>query len=469
MLKHSTRYWSPARGVLLLVECLSINLYKALKREALQDKMAEDDIYNSKGKYERFKNNLNSLLIPPSESGGRYKYYCKNSDNLQYFKRLFTHLEAKDLSFIRRNRILQTMRIIVSSTTKNLSECNRDDINKIMALMHSTHNSPESKKTFIRNLKYTWKTLFPEADEKGRPDETIVPYTVRHISGKIDKSRQKLREDKLTGEEFEQIVNYFGSDPRIQAYLTLSLESLARPQELLYVKISDVECHANYAKIFISEHGKEGTGLLQCIDSYPYLTKWLNLHPQKKHKKAFFFINTGNTNTLKQLKPTNINKMLRKACKDLNINKPITCYSLKRNGVTLRRLRGESDMEIQHAARWTSTKQLKTYDLSNQDEAFKLALEKRGLIKSDKQSTNKLEIRTCSFCGEKAGFGEISCPKCKRTLDRDIVVSEIKKDEEIQTLKETITKMNSQVGNIKQEILRELTQEILLRKGMLVE
>ena len=76
-------------------------------------------------------------------------------------------------------------------------------------------------------------------------------------------------------------------------------------------------------------------------------------------------------NRCKQMKPKNVNKMIRKACKDLQIDKPITCYSLKRNGVTMRRLRGESDVEIQHAARWTSTKQLKTYDLSSQDEAFK--------------------------------------------------------------------------------------------------
>lgn len=427
--------------------------------------MAEDDIYGSKKRYEQFKSNLSSLLVPPAKKNNKCKYYCKSSENLKYFKELFILFEARDLSYVRRIRILQTMKFIVTYTTIRLSECNRSDINKLMALMHNTFNSPKSKETFVMDLRFIWKTLFPDADEKGRPDETIVPYVVRHISGKIDKSRQKLREDKLSCEEFEQIVNYFSNDPRMQAYLTLSLESLARPQELLYVKIGDVERHPNYAKIFISEHGKEGTGLLQCIDSYPYLIKWLDRHPQKKDKKAFFFINTGNTNTLKQLKPSNINKMIRKACKDLDINKPITCYSLKRNGVTIRRLKGESDMEIQHAARWTSTKQLKTYDLSSQDEAFKLALEKRGLIKSDKGSANKLEIKICSFCGEQAGFGEINCPKCKHPLDRDVVVSEMKKDEEITRLNETINHMNSQFANIKEEILRELTQEILRVKG----
>jgi hypothetical protein len=46
----------------------------------------------------------------------------------------------------------------------------------------------------------------------------------------------------------------------MQAYISLAVESLARPQELLYLKVRDVETHENYARISISEHGKEGIG-----------------------------------------------------------------------------------------------------------------------------------------------------------------------------------------------------------------
>ena len=424
--------------------------------------MADDDIYGNKSKYERFKNNLNDLLDPKLRS--KYKYYCKSPENLQYFNQLFIHFEAKDLSFIRRLRMLQTMKFIVYFTKKDLKTCDRSDINQLMSHMHNTYNTPRSKETFIMDLKLIWKVLFPEKDEKGRQDETIVPYPVRHISTKVDISRQKLRKDKLTGEEFEKLLNYFSNNPQLQAFITLSLESLARPQELLYLKIGDAELYNNYAKIFISEHGKEGTGLLQCIDSYPYLLKWLNQHPLKNDKKAFLFINTGNTNTLKQSRPENINKHIRKACKDLNIDKPITCYSLKRNGVTIRRLRGESDLEIQHAARWTSTDQLKTYDLSNQDEAFKIALEKKGIIKPDSQTAKTLKTKTCPFCNEKAGFGEIICNKCQHPLDRDLILSEKQKDEEIERLKQSVTNINSQFETIKQQIMQELTEQILQTK-----
>jgi integrase len=432
--------------------------------------MAEDDIYGSRKKYERFKENLNAFLQPPKEKEkNRKKYYCKNEDNLQYFRQLFTCFAARDMSFIRRLRVLQTMRFIVNAMTKDLVECKRDDINQLMAFMHDTYNSPGSKQTFIKDLKFIWKTLFPEKDEKGRLDDTIVPYAVRHISGKIDKSRQKLRQDKLTWEEFERIVNYFSNEPRIQAFLTLSLESLSRPQELLYVRLGNVELHNNYARIFISEHGKEGTGILQCIDSYPYLIKWLNQHPLKKDKQAFLFINTGTTNNCKQLKPKNVNKMIRKACKELEINKPITCYSLKRNGVTIRRLRGESDMEIQHAARWTSTKQLKTYDLSSQDEAFKLALEKRGLIRPEQRTKEVLRTKSCPFCNEVVGFGEIICPKCRHTVDRGAILSEKEKDEQLQQLRMLAENKANERERMKQELKQEILQQILREKESYVQ
>jgi integrase len=426
--------------------------------------MAEDDIYGSKSKYLKFKANLDVFLTPPSTSDRCRKYYCKNKENLQYFKQLFTHFESIDLSFIRRLRILQSFKFIANYSTKKLADLERSDINQIMAFMHNTYNRPKSKETFVRDFKHTWKILFPELDEKGRPDETIVPYVVRHISGKVDKSKEKLRQDKFTLDEFERIINYFSKDPRMQAYLTLSLESLARPQELLYVKVGDVEMYDNYAKVFISEHGKEGVGLLQCIDSYPYLLKWLNEHPQKKDKRAFLFVNTGNTNTCQQLKPLNVNKMIRKACKCLNIDKPITCYSLKRNGVTIRRLRGETDMEIQHAARWTSTKQLKTYDLSNQDEAFKIALEKRGLIKSEEQGSETIKTKECPYCNEIVGFGEIICHKCKHPIGREAVLKEKQKDEYIKKLESNISDMENKFSNIKQEVMEELMQHIVDKK-----
>lgn len=425
--------------------------------------MAEDDIYNSKSHYERFLGNLDSVCVPPQDrvgtSRGIPKYYCRNRVNLGYFRQLAAEFEARDLSYVRRHRLMQTMKLICSLTEKDLRDCTRDDINRVVAGMHTVYQSPRSKETFIRHIRRFWRLLFPELDERGRPDEAIVPYVVRHLSSKIDRSREKLRKDKLTWEEFEKLLAYFGRDARMQAYLSLALECLGRPQELLYLKVGDVELHDDFAKVYISEHGKEGVGLLQCIDSFPYVVRWLEQHPLRSDKNAFLFVNLGNNQRLAQLKPKAINRMLRTACDDLKIDKPITCYSLKRSGVTLRRLRGDSDMEIQHAARWTSTKQLKTYDLSSQDEAFRRELEKRGLVAET--SGNVHVPRVCTFCDARAGIADVACPRCKRPLDRVQARKEAKQPEsELGELRQTVQALTDQIQSIKELVVPQLAKEI---------
>ena len=390
--------------------------------------MAEEDIYGNKRKYEFFVEHYNEFILIPEERvhrnrTGRAKYVCRNEINIKYFPKLFRSFESKDLSYVRRNRLLKTFKMICHVAIKDLATADREDINEIVAFSHTVNNSIKSKHDFAVDIKYLWKILYPVKDEKEHIDETIVPYPVRHLSGKIDKSREKRRDDKFSLEEFEKIVSSFSGDLRIQAYLTLAFESLGRPQELLYVRLKDVEFNDNYAKIWISEHGKEGTGFLQCIDSFKYVANWYNQHPLKHNRTSFLFINMGNPRKYQQMNPTNINKLIKSRLKLLGIEKKITCYSLKRNGVTYRRLRGDSDVQIQHAARWTSTKQLRTYDLSNADDTFKQELAKRGLIKDDRYSSFQT-TKKCSFCDTLNGITDELCVKCKRPLDRTRILKE---------------------------------------------
>jgi len=273
-----------------------------------------------------------------------------------------------------------------------------------------------------------------------------MPYVVRHLSSKIDKSREKTREDKLTFEEFERMVIFFSDNPMMQFFLTGSLESIGRPQEILWRKLKNVELFKDYAKINITEHGKEGCGILQCIDSFPYLLKWLNVHPYRNDKNAFLFIDQKKKNGCKSLTPKKMNELIKIACKALKIDKPITCYSLKRNGVTFRKMRGDSHFEIQHAARWSSTRQLKTYDLSTQEDALINELQKRGIVKTENKYKFDLRAKMCSNCNTKAGFTEELCPKCQRPLQTGEIQNQIKQNEDIQeNLKQELESLKSQL------------------------
>ena len=111
--------------------------------------MAENDIYNNKKKYEQFKANLDQLLEKPSKNSKR-KYFCRNPVNLQYFETLFLVFEAKDVSYIRRVRLLQTLKLITYATETDLACATRVDINRIVSLMHSIYNSPQKQIRFYK-------------------------------------------------------------------------------------------------------------------------------------------------------------------------------------------------------------------------------------------------------------------------------------------------------------------------------
>ena len=126
----------------------------------------------------------------------------------------------------------------------------------------------------------------------------------------------------------------------------------------------------------------------------------------------------------------------------------------------MRRLRGESDMEIQHAARWTSTKQLKTYDLSSQEDAFKLKLAKRGLIPAIEAGNSK--TRRCDFCETMAGFQETICQQCKRPLDRNAIRRQQKEnDRETRLLREELGSLKEHVQDLRKLIMPRLAEDLL--------
>lgn len=420
--------------------------------------MAENDIYNSKVKYEKAIQNLDNLLRPVSEKQkgqrGKRHYQCRVPKNIGYIKKLAKKFDAKDLSYVRRLRVINSFKIVLDQAEKDLKDLDRDDIDSIMGFMHKRYLSVKSKKNFIADIKHCWKLLFPELDEKGRKDETITPYVVRHLSGKIDKSKEKKRNDKLDPNEFTNLVNYFSHDPRIQCYLMMAIESLARPQELLYLKLHrDIELYDGYAKATVSEHGKEGTKLLHVYDAYPYMKKWVENHPLKGSQDAFLFVNQGRNGKYenRQLTPFNINKKLREATKVLKIRKKITCYSLKRNGVTWDLLSGKNPQDVQKKAGWTSLKQLETYSKMTQEDVFILEGIKKGRITDKKlisaykpflEGLRFREGKVCE-CGAVAGFEQVICPKCNKSLsDNQKIEEQIKENK----------KLNSEMEVMRQEM-----------------
>ena len=184
--------------------------------------MPEEDIYGSEKKYLRFIANLHSLIEKPKQDR-KTKYYCKNKENLAYFEKLDKSFRVKNISFVRRLRLFATLKFIVFATEKDLRTLTIDDWDNILLFMHGQNWSERYRKDFFIDKDYIFLNLFGE--KSGQFEIT------KSKKYKIDPSRQKAREDKLTPEEYEKLVNFFNDKPNIQCFIAVSFENLGRPQE----------------------------------------------------------------------------------------------------------------------------------------------------------------------------------------------------------------------------------------------
>ena len=404
--------------------------------------MVQDDAYGNKQRYERFKNGLDIFLLSPTqrfEKLGRKlrndKYYCKNPDNLKYFEFLFRRFEAKDLSYIRRLRVIGTFKIVCHFAEKDVKTFDQDDIDSIVAEMHKIYRSVESKRSFIKNIKNIWRILFPETDDKGRKDSTKVPYAVRHLKrSDIAKSQERAR-DILTPNEVDNLFRYFQDKPQIQCFLALLYDGLLRPQEAIYLKLKDIEMLDSSIRVHVREHGKEGIGI-SWVDAigYGYVQKWYLFHPHQETKPCSpFLFSESNYNSFGKFSLRKANERLKKACKDLDLDKRVNLYDLNRAGITHALLRGVPSIVIQKKRRWSSLKQLKVYDHSTSMNVMESELIRLGLKEPSNKNEEALapKLKLCVFCNTKNGFSEEVCFQCKRPLDRKRIQEQVERTEAI--------------------------------------
>src|SRR3989344_8422603 len=128
--------------------------------------MVEDDIYRSKETYKLYVQHLEEIVLKPASA--KQIYYSKNAANLKYFQRLIPHFEAKDLSYVRRVRYFNMLKFICWATEKDLKDCDRQDIDKVMALAHQRLKSPEKISNLVPMMRCLWMFLFLVRDAHGR-------------------------------------------------------------------------------------------------------------------------------------------------------------------------------------------------------------------------------------------------------------------------------------------------------------
>jgi len=81
--------------------------------------------------------------------------------------------EARDISYVRM-RLFDALLIAAHIIDKDLAECGREDIDKIVIYCHQVYKTPTSKEDLIKSLKFIWMQLFLEIGEKWKSVFTLI-------------------------------------------------------------------------------------------------------------------------------------------------------------------------------------------------------------------------------------------------------------------------------------------------------
>ena len=109
-------------GSILTNSPVRYKIYKWWRITSL-NKMTKNDIYDSQKRYRCFMTKLDRLLTPLPESDqriirGKPKYFCRNAQNLAYFRALDRIFGFRDTSYIRRLRLFNVLKLICYATDK---------------------------------------------------------------------------------------------------------------------------------------------------------------------------------------------------------------------------------------------------------------------------------------------------------------------------------------------------------------
>lgn len=314
---------------------------------------------------------------------------------------------------------------------KAISEITRDDILAyLQSLRKPLPKDPQQKWISTYNTRAVmyvkfWKWLsFPELSPAERKKK--VPDVVKDIPLFKKKEKTNVQAKDLWTVDDDAIFLKYCDDPRLQFYHTSSLDTSARPHELLALKVGDVKVkHATehtYAEVEVGRGGKTKSRTVPLILSLPYFKALLAVHPEPNNPHAFIFRShnlrsryrnvplrgTSLAGLYGELKKKHFPKLLERPdvppedkarIREL-LQKPWNPYIRRHTSLTEKaKILNEYNLRL-HAG-WTKTsKMVEVYTHELGGESSSMLLEAYGIKTKTDPTKSILRPRVCPSCSE---------------------------------------------------------------------
>jgi integrase/recombinase XerD len=380
--------------------------------------------------------------------------------------------------------IIKTLKYFSRYLNKIFQDVTREDILSFLnSLRKNETHDPNHKWIGTYNLYLViistfFKWLFyPKTEPKERPK----PEVTQNLKRLKRKEKSTYKPSDMWSQDDDILFLKYCPSKRDRCYHAISRDSSCRPHELLKLKIKDVMFKLagdrQYAEILVN--GKTGTRAVPLINSVPYVKDMLDSHPQKNNPNAYLIYNErifgrsisiyGLFHLYRRYKTKIFPSLLKDPLLDCNdktkiqelLKKPWNPYIRRHSALTEKSKILKEHVLRQHAG-WSPTSNMhQKYIHFYGNESNESILEAYGLIDKNKQEIDKLKPRICPNCSEDNKIDSKFCVKCRMILGYEAYIEtleeQIRKDKEIQELKETFSK---EMIKLKEQITNDVKSEI---------
>ncbi|ADI73072.1 integrase family protein [Methanohalobium evestigatum Z-7303] len=350
----------------------------------------------------------------------RGETYCEENKNLilKYKNILF----AKSSSPHTVLNYLNNLNQISKMCEKPIENFDKDDIISLLGKIEQSGYKPSTKNLYRVNLKKFIKDM-----------ELDVPTDI--IKTGKNSNQHKLPEDLITEHEAKMMIDSTSS-LRDKALMSVLYESAARVGDLSELRIKDIDFNKRDGT-YLRLDGKTGARRIKLIASTPYITSWLNNHPEKENQNAPVWLSKIKNQPLKY---QGVRRVLKIAAEKAQIQKDIHPHLFRHSRSTflanhLTPSQLESYMGWEHGSRMPAI----YVHLSGQDLDHAIDKIHGKEDEEDEKDDSEFTNRYCPRCGKMNETTAKFCNVCGAALDiTNAIEIDEKRNEVINKLMEMI-------------------------------
>lgn len=369
----------------------------------------------------------------------------KNKRNKELILKFHDENFSKGLSLDRVLFYLNRLMVIDGILDMSFEDVTKADIMRLVGIIEKNDDYAAWTKA---NYKTTIKRFFTWLAGDDEP-----PECVKWLRCNLSSRKRKLPDDLLSESDIKRMVDVC-SNPRDKAMIITLYEGGFRVGEFLNIRLKDLVFCDHGVKIQV--HGKTGSRRVLLIDSLPYLSTWINSHPNQKDRDSYLWVSIQSHRSKDNICYRTFNKLLVDIAKAAGVDKKVNPHNYRHSRAShLAMILTEAAMCKYFGWAIGSDMPAVYVHLSGKD-IDEAILRMHGIVKEEEKD-GVFGFRACPRCKVKNSLSDDFCVQCRLALNPK-AASEVEENEK-QFLRMITPQMIEEMINRKFEELKQKNQE----------